>query len=110
MTDQTATIDADELANAAELDDDDDESYLESVRRFIRSATWLGEEHRPAMKVLRSLAKVLDDELARGKAPQAALVSQFGLTYRDLAKLGQKPAGDDASDPSMPPPMGGIDW
>ena len=103
MTDQPTAIVADEL-------DDDDETYLESVQRFIRSADWLGEEHRPAIKVLRSLAKVLDNELDRGKAPQAALVSQFGLTYRDLAKLGQKPGGDDAGDPSMPPPMGGIDW
>lgn len=96
MTDQPTTI----------VSDEDDESYVDSVARFIAAAEWLDETHRPALKVLRSLAKVLDTELEKGKAPQAALVSQFTLTYRDLA--GKKPgAAGPAEDPSMPPPM---DW
>lgn len=97
MTDEAPTIVA----------DDDDETYVESVARFIKAATWLNDSHRPALKVLRSLAKVLDDELARAKAPQAALVSQFSLTYRDLA--GKSPTAQKGDD-SLPPPLDLGDW
>ena len=80
-----------------EFEDDDDESYVDSVRRFIASADYLTEEHRPALKVLRSIAKELDS----GKL-QAALVSQFTLTYRAL--VSSSPKGGDEDD-SLPPPM-----
>ncbi|QKS15605.1 hypothetical protein HUN59_04675 [Curtobacterium sp. Csp2] len=82
--------------------DDDEETYVESVARFVSAATWLDDTHRPALKVLRSLAKVLDQELDKGKAPQAALVSQFSLTYRDLA--GKSPAAAKTDD-TLPPPL-----
>jgi hypothetical protein len=97
MTNESPTI----------ADDDDEESYVESVARFRAAASWLDDTHRPALKVLRSLAKVLDDELTRGKAPQAALVSQFSLTYRDLA--GKSPAAAKTDD-TLPPPMDFGDW
>lgn len=97
MTTESATIDV----------DDDEETYVESVARFMRAADWLNDTHRPALKVLRSLAKVLDGELDRGKSPQAALISQFTLTYRDLA--GKSPSAAKVDD-TLPPPLDLGDW
>ncbi|MCU1529167.1 MAG: hypothetical protein JWP75_2930 [Frondihabitans sp.] len=91
----------DQLAGAAKnlANEDDDETYTESVRRFVESASYLTEEHRPALKVLRSIAKELDS----GKL-QAALVSQFTLTYRALVQAGGSKGGG-GDDETLPPPL-----
>lgn len=66
--------------------------FSEAVERFESSAPWLGDPHAPALVTLRVLAETLD---AGDRTP--ALVAQFGLTYRSLAKLAPSEAG--AEDP-----------
>ncbi|MBZ4485971.1 hypothetical protein LQ938_09670 [Microbacterium sp. cx-55] len=53
-----------------------------SVDEFVGAAPWLGAPHAPALATLRALAAELD---TGDLSP--ALVAQFGLTYRNLAKL-----------------------
>lgn len=56
-------------------------SYTGAVNAFIEASPWLGDEDLPAIIALQSLAHELDT------APvQAAMVGQFGLTYRALLK------------------------
>ena len=68
------------------------ETFGEAVAEFVSSAPWLGSPHAPALMTLRTLAKALD-----GGDLTPALVAQFGLTYRNLAKLA--PATPSAPDP-----------
>lgn len=66
--------------------------FESAVERFEASAPWLGDPHAPALVTLRVLAETLD---AGNLTP--ALVAQFGLTFRSLAKLA--PPIDAADDP-----------
>ncbi|MFJ2544385.1 hypothetical protein [Microbacterium sp. NPDC087589] len=66
-------------------------SFSESVAEFESSAPWLGAPHMPALVTLRKLAEALD-----GGALTPALVAQFGLTYRNLAKLAPAATGEES--------------
>ncbi len=67
-------------------------SYRRSVQAFISASDWLGAEHMPSIVALLSLADKLDREVT------AAMVSQFGVTFRDLRA--QSPGGaPDKGDP-----------
>lgn len=74
------------------MSDSTPETFSEAVAAFKSSAPWLGAPHMPALVTLRKLAKALD---TGDLTP--ALVAQFGLTYRSLAKLA--PAEDAPKDP-----------
>ena len=67
--------------------------FQDSINTFRQSATWLGDEHQPALVVLETLAEELD----KGNV-QAAMVAQFGLTYRALLKEAPK-APEGSGDP-----------
>jgi hypothetical protein len=70
-------------------------TYVEAVEAFIDAAPWLGDADLPGVMGLRSLAKHLD---AFTGLPQAALLSQFNMTFRDLRNREPKGSGgpDDA--------------
>jgi len=68
------------------------ESFRESVEAFVSASPWLAPPHAPAVTTLRVLARKLD-----GGDLTPALVSQFGLTFRSLAKLA--PAAPPAKSP-----------
>lgn len=68
------------------------ETFSDAVNAFTEASPWLAAPHMPALVTLRTLAKTLD---AGNLTP--ALVAQFGLTYRSLAKLA--PAATETDDP-----------
>lgn len=55
-------------------------TLTESTENFIASLDWLEPIHAPAVALLRLLAGQIDEQ------PVPALIAQYGLTYRDLAK------------------------
>lgn len=67
-------------------------AFSASVDEFVSASPWLGAPHSPALATLRALAAALD---CGDLTP--ALVAQFGLTYRNLAKLA--PAAPGEMDP-----------
>ena len=67
-------------------------TFRSSVDKFVKASSWLGDEHEPALVMLRAMAKELDDGHL-----SPAMLSQFGLAYRSLAKLA--PSGNEAEDP-----------
>ncbi|PDQ34125.1 MAG: hypothetical protein B5766_12900 [Candidatus Lumbricidophila eiseniae] len=81
-----AQIDADIEQKIADSDAD---SFVAAVGEFVAASPWLGPEHQPALVVLRTLARQLDVHVT------AALVAQFGVTFRDLRS--QVPTGGAAS-------------
>lgn len=70
-------------------------TYAEAVEAFIAAAPWLNDADLPGVMGLRSLATHLD---GFSGLPQAALLSQFQMTFRDLRNREPKGggAGDDA--------------
>lgn len=71
-------------------------TYAEAVQAFIDSADWLSDIDLPGVMTLKTLAKHLDG-VEEGKLPQAALVSQFNMAFRDLrnrAPRDQRPEDD----------------
>jgi len=56
-------------------------TFAEAVTAFENASTWLAAPHWPALMALRKLAERLD---SGDLTP--ALVAQYGLTYRSLAK------------------------
>lgn len=64
-------------------------AFADSIAEFEAASPWLGAEHAPALAMLRALASEMD-----GGGLTAALASAFGLTYRNLAKLAPKAAGE----------------
>jgi hypothetical protein len=71
-------------------------TYEEAVTKFIAAADWLSDVDLPGVMTLRTLARHLDG-VEVGKLPQAALVSQFNMAFRDLRSRAPKSggAGDD---------------
>lgn len=67
------------------------DSFKEAVTTFEQQAEWLGGADLPALVTLRRIADELDDG---NMSP--ALLSQFGLTFRDLRK--REPTGEGSSD------------
>ncbi|SNS41447.1 hypothetical protein SAMN06309944_0159 [Micrococcales bacterium KH10] len=67
--------------------------FSEAVLAFKSANPWLGDNEAPAVATLEALAVALDAEAI----PTPALVAQFGLTYRNLAKAA--PVADTAVDP-----------
>ncbi|MGM7677582.1 hypothetical protein [Microbacterium sp. A94] len=68
------------------------DTFAGAVEAFKSASPWLGASDMPALVTLNKLAELLDNgDLT------PALVAQFGLTFRSLAKLA--PATDDAPDP-----------
>lgn len=65
-------------------------TYRAAVDAFIDAAEWLSDVDLPGVMVLRNLADNLD---APGAAPQAALLSQFTMTFRDLRNRAPKEQG-----------------
>lgn len=69
-------------------------SFRYSVSKFRKASPWLGAEDAPALAVLDKLAEAID-----GGRVEAALISQFGLTYRSLVKRAPKqPNADELGD------------
>ncbi len=68
-----------------------DNAFHSAVDEFVSASPWLAPQHAPARATLYALARQLD---AGDLTP--ALVGQFGLAYRNLAKLApaEKPAAD----------------
>lgn len=56
-------------------------TFDEAVSAFEDASPWLGPQHAPAVVALRAMAHQLDDG---DMAP--ALLGQFGLCFRALAK------------------------
>ena len=65
-------------------------TFAEAVADFIAAATWLTEEHKPMVVALEKMAESLDKRLS------AAMMAQFGLTYRFLIK---QAGGEVETDP-----------
>ena len=65
--------------------------FTKAVRDFKKASPWLGPAHQPALVTLFALAEDLDEG---DRTP--ALVAQFGLTYRALAK--EAPKAPDADE------------
>lgn len=59
--------------------------FCDAVKEFEEASPWLGPQHAPAVVALRAMAEVLDS----GDL-QPALLGQFGLAFRSLAK--ERPA------------------
>ena len=70
-------------------------TFVEAVEAFIDAAPWLGDADLPGVMSLRKLAAILDDPESK---MQAALLSQYNMTFRDLRSREPKTAGgnDDA--------------
>lgn len=66
-------------------------TFASAVKDFEDASPWLGPQHAPAVAALRAMATQLD---AGDMAP--ALLGQFGLCFRNLAK--ERPA-ESAKDP-----------
>lgn len=64
-------------------------TYTQSVQAFVSAADWLGAEHMPSLVTLFSVAGKLDREVT------AAMVAQFGVTFRDLRSQAPGGAADD---------------
>ena len=67
-------------------------TYVEAVQAFIDAADWLTDVDLPGLMTLKTLAKHLD-AVAEGNLPQAALVSQFNMSFRDLRSRAPKEKG-----------------
>lgn len=69
-------------------------TFKTATEAFLKSADWLGDDDLPAIITLQKIAAQLDEG-----GLQAALVAQYGVTYRSLLK--QRPAGEgDDDDPA----------
>jgi len=66
-------------------------SFKRSVEKFVKASSWLSAEHEPALVMLRAMAEELD-----GGNLTPAMLAQFGLAYRSLAKLAPVAAGEPA--------------
>lgn len=67
------------------------ESFQGAVETFVGEASYLGDQDLPAIVTLRRIAAQLDEgEMS------PALISQFGLTFRDLRK--REPKGEPPAD------------
>lgn len=66
-------------------------TFTESVTEFLDASPWVDASHSPAVATLTALAEQLDNEIV------PALVAQFGLTFRALAK--EAPAAAPTEDP-----------
>lgn len=75
-------------------------TYEQAVEAFIDAAPWLGDADLPGVMGLQSLAKHLDGFEG---LPQAALLSQFQMTFRDLRNREPKGAsgGSDPFDQAL---------
>lgn len=56
-------------------------TFSESVIEFESASPWLGPQHAPAVVALRAMAGAID-----GGDMTPALLGQFGLAFRSLAK------------------------
>lgn len=65
-------------------------TYRESVDSFIDAASWLGDADGPGVMTLIKIADILDAD----PKPQAALISQFGMVFRDLRGREPKATGE----------------
>lgn len=74
------------------MTDSNPSAFSASVEEFVSASPWLAAPHAPALATLRALATALD-----GGDLTPALVGQFGLAYRNLAKLA--PAAPAPVDP-----------
>lgn len=69
--------------------------YEKEVKRFLKAADWLTDEHAPMVVHLRTIAKSLDEMLASEGAVQSALANTFGVTWGRL----KKPVAKNAPEP-----------
>jgi len=68
-------------------------SFTKSIQAFISVSDWLAPEHMPAVYTLTALAEQLDSS----PNVSAALIAQFGVTFRDLRS--QAPSSSYTDDP-----------
>lgn len=74
-------------------------SFVKAVETFKKSAAdWLSDEDSPAVAALEAAAKQLDKEVT------PALLSAYGITYRNLLKRkpGDAEDGGDELDDLIP--------
>lgn len=64
-------------------------NFAAAVSDFEAASPWLGPQHAPAVAALRAMARQLD-----GGDMAPAMLSQFGLAYRNLDK--QRPSAKKA--------------
>lgn len=60
--------------------------YEKEVKRFLKTADWLTDEHAPMIVHLRTLAQSLDEMVANDGVVQSALANTFGVTWGRLKK------------------------
>ncbi len=58
--------------------------YEKSVKRFLKTATWLSDGDEPMVIHLQTIAKSLDKQLVEDGAVQSALANTFGVTWGRL--------------------------
>ncbi|WP_396935248.1 hypothetical protein, partial [Mycolicibacterium sp.] len=62
-------------------------TFAESVDRFVKACTWLGDRDLPALKLLRAIAKQMDEDLEAGEDVQTYRMAQFNtIQYRLLQR------------------------
>lgn len=66
-------------------------SFTAATDEFIAASDWITPQHAPAIVALQLIAAQLDQELT------AALVAQYGVTFRALLK--EKPTATADDDP-----------
>lgn len=79
-------------------------TFAESVDRFVKACTWLGDQDLPALKLLRAIATKMDEDLEAGEDVQTYRMAQFNtiqhrLLQRDPDSKGKPaaPAKDDGA-------------
>ncbi|TNM61529.1 hypothetical protein FHN55_17015 [Streptomyces sp. NP160] len=58
--------------------------YEKSVKRFLKTATWLTDADDPMVIHLKTIAQSLDKQLEQDGAVQSALANTFGVTWGRL--------------------------
>lgn len=59
-------------------------TFAESVDRFVSACPWLGDRDLPALKLLRSIAQKMDDDLESGEDVQTYRMAQFNTIQHRL--------------------------
>lgn len=77
--------------------------YLREVRKFLRSADWLTDEHAPMVVHLKTLAQVLDKQVEETSKVEERTAALFGTTWNRLKRPVEKhtAAKDDESEDGL---------
>lgn len=72
------------------------ESYEASVVTFLTANEWVGDSEAPYLASLLHIARLLDKNVAAGKALPAGLTMEFRMLFSELRKC--EPARDELED------------